>query len=78
MKTNPWLLVLVLIEFEAVPVKSNIYTIQYFLPQQVRFLHVENNIPEKQSVVYTKQLVVSISRRRNRYDIKDFSSFKQF
>ena len=58
--------------------KNSIYTIQCFLHQQVRFSHVENNIPDKQSVVYTKQSVVSISRSRNSYDIRDFSSFKQF
>ena len=58
--------------------KTSIYTIQCFLQQQVRCSHVENNIPDKQSVVYTKQSVVSISRSRNNYDIRDFSSFKQF
>ena len=78
MKTNPWLLMLDLIESEAVPVKNNIYTIQCFLQQQVRFSHVENNISDKQSVVYMKQSVVSISRSRNRYNIRDFCSLNQF
>jgi len=58
--------------------KNRIYTIQCFLQQQVRFSHFESKLPDKQSVVYTKQSVVSISRSRNMFDFRDFSKFKQF
>ena len=58
--------------------KNSIYTIQCFLQQQVRFSHIENRILDKQSVVHTKQSIVSISRSRNNFDIIDFNSFKQF
>ena len=51
--------------------KNSIYTIHCFLQQQVRFSHVQNNIPDKQSVV-------SISISKNSFNIRDFSSFKHF
>ena len=53
---------------EAIPAKKkNIYTIQCFLQHQVRFSHIESSFSDKQSVVYTKQSVVSISKSRNRF-----------
>jgi len=39
MKTNPWLLVLNLFEFEAVPAKQSLSNIQH-LWQQVRIAHI--------------------------------------
>jgi len=78
MKRNPWLLVLVLIESEAVPAKTTYMQSNVSYSSRLNFHMFENNIPDKQFVVYTKQSVVSISRSRNSFDIRDFSSFKQF
>jgi len=78
MKTNPWLLVLDLIEFEAVPAKNNTYTIQCILQQQVSFSHLQNSISDKQSIVCTNQSVVSVSRSKNSFYFRVSNSLKQF
>jgi len=57
-------LVFNLIKSEAVPAKNSIYTVQSFLQQQVRLLLIQSIKHDKQSVVYTKQSIVSISSSR--------------
>ena len=61
------MLVFDLIESEAVPAKNNIYTIQCFLQQQVRFLYIQGIKHDKQSVVYTKQSVVLSAAAKNTF-----------
>jgi len=63
MKTNPWLLVLDLFEYEAVPAKQSLSNIQH-LWQQVRKAILLSTVSDKQSVVSLIQSIVSVSRSR--------------